>query len=42
VRETSRALLPYRRAEEIFEENTRLLANFSPHPYQDPGWWMFR
>ncbi|MGC9437468.1 hypothetical protein [Streptomyces sp. WG5] len=30
--ETGRARLSYRRAEEIFEENTRLSANPLPHP----------
>ncbi|MFD7866040.1 hypothetical protein [Streptomyces sp. NPDC059783] len=36
--ETGRARLSYRRAEEIFEENTRLLANPSPHPTTSRIW----
>ncbi|WP_199813960.1 hypothetical protein [Streptomyces sp. NRRL F-5135] len=43
--ETGRALLSYRRAEEIFEENTRLLANplASPEDIEDlDGWTLHR
>jgi integrase/recombinase XerD len=36
--ETGRARLSYRRAEEIFEENTRLLATRSPHPRTSRTW----
>ncbi|GAA2350327.1 hypothetical protein [Streptomyces violaceusniger] len=36
--ETGRARLSYRRAEEIFEENTRLLANPTPHPTTSRAW----
>ncbi|MFJ4585673.1 site-specific integrase [Streptomyces echinatus] len=43
--ETGRARLSYRRAEEIFEENTRLLANplASPEDIEDlDGWTLHR
>ncbi|MFJ5157520.1 site-specific integrase [Streptomyces sp. NPDC088353] len=43
--ETGRARLSYRRAEEIFEENTRLLANplASPEGIEDlDGWTLHR
>ncbi|MCX4808607.1 site-specific integrase [Streptomyces sp. NBC_01214] len=43
--ETSRARLSWRRAEEVFEENTRLLANpvASPEDIEDPdGWTLHR
>ncbi|GAA2784779.1 hypothetical protein [Nonomuraea dietziae] len=43
--ETGRARLSYRRAEEIFEENTRLLANplASPEDVEDlDGWTLHR
>ncbi|MER5841086.1 site-specific integrase [Streptomyces prasinus] len=43
--ETGRARLSYRRAEEIFEENTRLLANLlaSPEDIEDlDGWTLHR
>ncbi|MCX5522458.1 hypothetical protein OG342_06195 [Streptomyces bobili] len=49
--ETSRARLSYRRAEEVFEENTRLLANplASPEDIEDiediedlDGWTLHR
>lgn len=36
--ETGRARLPCRRAEEIFEENTRLPAAPSPHPTTSRTW----